>query len=668
LARATRERVWSKRNVQGKRREEERPPRTAGSPCPRRWRSHASRLAIAALILALPLNQSADAFSLFGYHLWGEKEDPADQVIEPQTYSLDMKVLGEDGDVEDAVEGASALYRDREKPASGTAGLLARAKGDYARILTALYSEARYGGVITITISGRPLDAYNAGDSLPADVPVTLTVDPGPPYVYGAVRISNLPDYNTRETRRLDTPQDLGLVTGEPARSGIILKSESSLIAAWREFGYPKASVTRDIVADHATRTVDVTLDVDPGPYASFGPVTVEGTKRMDAGYVGYMTGVPYGQEYDPDVLKRARERLRRLEVFRSVTVAEAEAVSPDGFLPIDVNVAERKRRLIGAEAKYSTIDGAEVGAYWVHRNLFGHAEKLRIEGNVSGVNSTDYEDFSYLFATTFTRPGIFTPDTDLTARLQAKREEVDTYEEKSISGRIGLTHRFTEDLKLSSAVLVERSRIDDALGVNQYLLAALPTELDYDSRDDKLDPHEGIHAQLEGEPFYEFYDDSIALRGRADLATYYSFDREGRFVIAARAAAGSVLGPSLSAIPASRRFLAGGGGSIRGYSYQTVGVDLPNGRTTGGKSLIEGSLELRARLTDSIGFVPFVDVGTVGADAIPDFGEDLKVGVGLGLRYYTSLGPIRLDVAMPLDPGPDDPDYAFYVGIGQAF
>ncbi|WP_224407905.1 autotransporter assembly complex family protein [Afifella sp. IM 167] len=658
-----------KRIVQETGRDEKRPLGAAGRSCPPCWRSRVSHLAMAAFLLCLPMSQPADAFSLFGYHLWGEKEDDlSDQVIEPQTYTLDLTVKGEDGDVEDSVKSASALYRDREKPASGTAGLLARARGDYARILTALYSQARYGGVITISVNGRPLDALGAGDTLPADVPVALTVDPGPAYVFGAVRISNLPDYNTRETRRLDTPEDLGLVNGQPARSGIILKSEGSLISAWREFGYPKTSVTREIVADHANRTVDVDLNVDTGPYASFGAVTVEGTKRMDAGYVGYMTGVPVGEEYDPDVLKRARERLRRLEVFRSVTVSEAEAVGADGLLPIGVHVAERKRRLIGAEAKYSTIDGAEVGAYWVHRNLFGHAERLRIEGNVSGVNSTEYEDFSYLFATTFTRPGVFTPDTDLTARVEAKREEVDTYEEKSISGRIGLTHRFTEDLKLSSAVLVERSRIDDALGVNQYLLAALPTDLDYDSRDNKLDAHEGIHAQLEAEPFYEFYDSTIALRGRADLATYYAFDRDGRFVIAARAAVGSVAGPSLSAIPASRRFLAGGGGSIRGYSYQTVGIDLPNGKTTGGKSLIEGSLELRARVTDSIGLVPFVDVGTVGANAIPDFGDDIKIGVGLGLRYYTSLGPIRLDVAMPLDPGPDDSDFAFYVGIGQAF
>ncbi|WP_026381702.1 autotransporter assembly complex protein TamA [Afifella pfennigii] len=620
------------------------------------------------LLAGFFLTQSANAFSLFGYHLWGEKEEVEDTIIEPQTYQIDLVVRGEEDDVVDAVEGASKLYRDRDTPASGTAGLMARARGDYARILTALYGQGRYGGVITIDIAGRPLKAYNASDSLPPDVPVTLTVDPGPVYSFAEIRILGRPDYDTRETRRLERPEDLGLVRGQPARSGIILKTETSLIAAWREFGYPKTAVQREIVADHASRTVDVTLNVDTGPYARFGPVTVDGTERMDPGYVGYMTGVPLGQEYDPDVLKRARERLRRLEVFRSVTVREAEAVGADGLLPIGVDVAERKRRVIGAEAKYSTIDGAELGAYWVHRNLFGHAERLRLEGRVAGINSIDYEDFDYLFATTFTRPGVFTPDTDLSARAQAKREFVDTYEEKSISGRVGLTHRFSEELSVSSAVLVERSRIDDALGTNNYLLAALPSNLDYDNRDDKLDPHEGIHALLEAEPFHDFYADNSAFRARAGLATYYAFDRQGRIVIAARAAAGSVLGPSLAAIPASRRFLAGGGGSIRGYGYETVGVNLPNGETTAGKSLLEGSLELRAKVTDNIGIVPFIDVGTVGAETIPDFSEDLKIGAGVGLRYYTSLGPIRVDVAMPFDPGPDDPDYAFYVGIGQAF
>src|SRR3712207_1943357 len=124
-----------------------------------------------------------------------------------------------------------------------------------------------------------------------------------------------------------------------------------------------------------------------------------------------------------------------------------------------------------------------------------------------------------------------------------------------------------------------------------------------------------------------------------------------------------------LAEIPIDRLFLAGGGGSIRGYAYQSVGVTLPNGDVIGGRSLLEGSLELRARVTDSIGVVPFVDVGRASADPVPDVSaEDWRVGVGVGLRYYTSLGPIRLDVATPLDPGPGDPSVAFYVGIGQAF
>ncbi|MDQ0325503.1 translocation and assembly module TamA [Rhodopseudomonas julia] len=610
---------------------------------------------------------AAQAFELFGYHLWGGKE-PDETVLEPQTYTLNLTVTPDDDGIADRIQNASQLYGKREEPAAGTAGLVSRARGDYARILTALYARGRYGGVITITIAGRPVDQITPDVTLPADVPVKVNVDPGPIYHFAAIDIVNPPDFNTRETHRIDTPQELGLTQGAPAESGAILKSETSLTNAWKQFGYPKVKVEREIVADHATRTVDVRLAVDTGPYARLGRVSVSGTERMNPGFVGYMTGIKGGEEYDPDRIDRARERLRRLEVFRSITIQEAEAVGSDGFMPLSVRVAERKRRLIGGEAKYSTIDGATLGAYWVHRNLFGHAERLRIEGSVSGIDGADYENFDYMLATTFTRPGIFTPDTDLVTNVTAKREDNDTYKEQSISGQVGITHRFTEDLSLDTAVKLERSRIEDALGINHYLIASLPTKLEYDTRDNKLDPAEGIHATLSGEPFYEFYEEYPALRSQAELATYYSFDRRGYYVLAARAKAGNVVGPSIEDLPASRRFLAGGGGSVRGYSYETIGVGLPNGETTGGKSLLEGSLEFRARVTDSIGVVPFVDIGTVSEDAIPDFSEDLKIGVGVGLRYYTGLGPIRVDVAMPLDPGKDDSDYAIYVGIGQAF
>src|SRR5690606_10184058 len=168
-------------------------------------------------------------------------------------------------------------------------------------------------------------------------------------------------------------------------------------------------------------------------------------------------------------------------------------------------------------------------------------------------------------------------------------------------------------------------------------------------------------------EPFYEFNYGNAAVRFTAEGRAYYGFDAEDRVVIAGRLKIGSIGGAPIDEVAPDKLFFAGGGGSVRGYAYRNIGIETPNG-VVGGRSLIEGSAELRARVTDSIGVVSFVDAGYVGADTFPQFSEDLRLGVGGGLRYLTGLGPIRLDAAVPLDPRSGDPDFAFYVGIGQAF
>ena len=205
--------------------------------------------------------------------------------------------------------------------------------------------------------------------------------------------------------------------------------------------------MTRDVVADHPSRTLDVTLAVDAGPAASFGEPLVTGTERIDPAYARYMTGIKPGERYDPDTVERARQRLQDLGVFASVSVVEGDSVGPDGVLPLTFVLAERKLHLIGGGVSYSTIDGAALEGYWMHRNLFGHAESLRFDAAVSRLFANeDPNDFSYDLATTFRRPGMFTPNTDMTLKLEAERESVDPYDSTTVSAKAGLDHRFSRD------------------------------------------------------------------------------------------------------------------------------------------------------------------------------------------------------------------------------
>lgn len=627
-------------------------------------------VALAAFCAPICAPAPATAFTLFGMEFF-ENEEPEEAVVieNAQTYRLDLIVSGDDKDVEKAVRGASALVAKADQPPVGTPGLLARIRGDMRAILAALYRQGRYGGTIKVSVGGRPLAAVQVSDPLPPDVPVGVVVDPGPAFTFGSITIQGAPDFANPKNRRLATPEDQGLVSGAPAKSGIILLAESSLVEGWRNIGHPKAAIgRRDVVADHRELTLDITLAVVPGPMARFGSVSVSGTDRMDPEFVARQTNIKAGAEFDPEDLEDARERLRRLEVFRSVTIAEAEAVGSDGFLPIAVSVQERKRRVFGGGILYSSIDGVDVETYWAHRNLFGRAEQLRLEASVGGYLGQSSSDPDYRLAAIYKKPGLFTPSTDLTLLLAGARESTDTFKQDTFTASGVLGHQFSRNLRGSAGLLFEQGVSRDAFGDLHFTILAVPASLEFDNRDSTAEPTEGFRAMVFAEPFTNFQANSSALYTRGTFSTYFSPGKANRFILAGRLTAGTVQGSPLPVIPAGRRFLAGGGGSVRGYGYKTIGIVGPGGETTGGRSLLGGSAELRVRVGDKFGLVPFVDAAQVfaGDPAYADSG--VKVGVGAGFRYYTPLGPFRVDVATPLDPGPDDPDWALYVGLGQAF
>lgn len=649
---------------------------TARLLCDKAVADRSRQLALVALavagasLLAVAIPAPAQAFEIFGRTFFEADKEEIAVVPDAQPYTLDVTISGGDKDLDEAIRNASALVREAERPPPGSAGLIARARGDYGRILAALYARGRYGGTVDITIAGRRVETLRPDGALPDPVPVSVAVEPGPLFRFGTVRVDGLPESAmTAENEKALDLADWELATGAEARSGAILAAEGRLVEFWRQRGHPKASVpTREIVADHRARTVDVRLAVEPGPAARLGTAEISGAERMDPGFVRYLTGIRPGEPYDPDAIKRGRERLQEIGVFSSVSIAEGESVGPDGILPITFNVSERKRRLIGGGVSYSTIDGAALEGYWMHRNLFGRAESLRLDAAVSRIGAEGVQDLSYATALTFRKPGTFTPDTDLTLQVAGEREFVDTYESRSVSAKAGLEHRFSEALTGATALNVERSFIEDAFGENDFLLVSLPSKLDYDGRDNKLDPTEGLRGTIQAEPLYDLEGSTAALVTRGSASTYRSVADGDRMILAGRVSAGSIVGTGdLEDIPATRRFFLGGGGSIRGYEYRTVGPRIGD-EVVGGLSFLEASGEVRFRLTDAIGLVPFIDVGAAYESAIPDFSEQLRIGAGLGLRYYTSLGPLRLDVAVPLTREDGDPNFAFYVGLGQAF
>jgi translocation and assembly module TamA len=608
----------------------------------------------------------ASALEIFGLRIFGGSDTDDSAVVDPLNYAVTFDAGASDGELEDALSEASLLVQDEGRPVSGSLGLISKSRNDRERLVAALYEKARYNGVVTIRIQGRLLDEIppDAEFDRNGPVPVSISVDPGDVFVLGDIRLEG-------DVANL-APARFGLMPGGDAGSRAILQAERDMVRALKEEGRPLARVvSREVVADSATRELDILLAFEAGPVAPYGETSVEGTENVDRAFTEYMTGLEPGETYSPDDLDAARERLQALEVFNSVAVTEGEALNPDGSIPINVAVSERKHRYFGVGATISSTDGAGIEGYWGHRNLFGRAEKLRIEGSISRIGSTaSLGKLNYNAKILFEKPGVLGPASKFISSVEAKFEHPNAYDSFSVDARAGIRRELTRKQTVSAEVRVAWSSVTDSFSPvvpRRHLLVSIPLEYVYDGRDNRLDPTRGQRFLINVEPTRDLYSGANFVKIRGEASIYQALDEDGRMVLAARAAAGSIVGAPLAAIPADRRFYSGGGGSVRGYGYQGVGPRDATNKPTGGRSFAEASLEMRIKINDKFGLVPFVDAGTVSAGTVPG-ASAWQFGAGLGIRYLTGFGPLRVDAAVPLNRRAGDPSFGIYAGIGQAF
>jgi translocation and assembly module TamA len=639
--------------------------------------SPVQRATVGVLLVAggLALAGPALGLTIFGVRLWGEAPVEEVDVIDPLPYTVEMRIDTEREGLEQSLRAASALWSDRATPASGRAGLIARARGDYRRILAAAYNAGHYGAQISIRIAGREAADITLADPLPAEVPVEIVVDPGPRFRFGIAEIVNEPRWIDRRGRPLlEDPEDLGFAVGEPARAAVIGAASELAIEQWRALSHAKArEADREIVADHATRRLEARLVLDPGPRARYGPTSVSGARTVDPEFIAYMADLEEGDSFHPEDIAAAQSRLVGLGTFRLVQIVEGDEIGPDGRLPMDVRVEERLPRSFGVGATIGTLDGLGLEGFWLHRNLRGRAEQLRFDATVARIGAeTAPEDLTYQLGVTYVQPGVLNPDTSFVTSLFGRQQELDAYRERAVTFRFGLTRDFGPSLTGELAFEIERARIRDAFGVRRFLTLGPVARAQYDRRDDTLDPTTGYFVLGQVGPFYEIEFGNIAARGTIEGRIYRSIDAESRFVLAGRARFGSYVGPDVAESPPGQLFFAGGGGSVRGYDFRSIGVDtvFVDGEESvvGGRSLVEASGEIRARFGERFGVVGFVDGGLVAEGSAFSGDETFRLGAGAGLRYHTGFGPIRVDVAAPIDRRPQDSAVALYIGIGQAF
>ena len=622
--------------------------------------SKLAKLSAAGLVLAFSV-APLSAFEILGFKFFETDEPETVEVISPLFYNLSWSVAGEDVDLKNLVQRSSTLIRDQAQPASGRAGLLSSANADYQRLVETLYARGYYSGTVSITLDGQEASSLPLDVDLPNPTDAVITIDPGQVYTFRTAQIRNLlPGTDL---------SDLGFEPGLEAKSDAVRDAGRAAVLAWAKNGYAKADIPNaQVQADHATQQLDADLEVVTGPKVTYGPVTVTGTDRVRPEFLEYMTDLPTGKTYDPDELERARTRLLKLDAFGVVDIEE-QPLEPDNSMPILVTVQDRKPRRFGLGATISTLDGAGLEGFWLHRNILSRAERLRFDGSISGIGrSLDPTDYDYELGTTFIKPGTFSPDTDFRLNLSWEQEKLDNYDAQIFSLTAGFSTIINERLTGSADFVLERSRIDDSLGRRNFTLYGIEGALTYERRDEPLDATKGYYIDLSAFPFYESESGQFGLQTTAEARVYKQLGSTDRFVLAGRAKIGSVSGIGLTEAPPQVLFFSGGGGSIRGFEYLSNGVTLADGTELGGRSVVEASAELRTKLNENLGIVGFMDAGIVGPTASPDFTEEINVGVGVGLRWRTGLGPLRVDVARAINHKAGDPVVGVYIGLGQAF
>jgi translocation and assembly module TamA len=563
-------------------------------------------------------------------------------------YQVEIQGI-DDPDLRKLLEEVSQTKQLVDRPPPSLIRLRQRAEADRPRLQEALRSRGYYDAEISVAINTHAEPAK-----------VLIGVSPGPLYRFHEVEIQVMPP---TPTLKLPGLKELKIVPGQPAVSQTILDAESTLLARARAQGHALAKLgERKAVVDHDTRVMDLTLVVQPGPVVRFGEIRVEGLETVNPAAVHRRLPWQAGEVITPERIEAGRTALSDSELFSSVMIKLGTTPDADGRLPVTVDLHESKHRSIGLGVSYRTDEGPGGNASWENRNLFGNGERLQfeLEGSFIGAHLIG----------NFRKPDLWRRDQALIAGTELAYDTTDAFDSRSASARVGLERRLAKGMTMSAGPAFRVADIKDVNGDRDiFYLASLPVIWLWDRSNDKLNPTRGGRVTVQNEPFVNVIGNNLVFnKAQASYTHYFQVLPKPGVVLAGRSAFGTLFGATREEVPADLRFYAGGGGSVRGFKYQTAGKLDDDHKPLGGRSLVELSGEIRLRLTDTIGTVAFVDAGTAFGPSLPDFNETLRVGAGPGLRYFSPIGPVRLDVGFPINRRPSDDAFQLYVSLGQAF
>ena len=475
--------------------------------------------------------------------------------------TFDFRVAGADSAVTDRLRGASVLVPLANQSIDDPQEVLAAARAEYSRLLGALYDMGYYGGVITVSVDGREAASIPALETPQRIRSVVVTVNTGPLYTFSRAEVAPVAPGS-------DIPP--GYAPGQPARTATIRATAEAAVTGWRRLGYAKAEVSdQSITADHRVDTVDSDLRLAPGRQLRYGTIAVRGADRVREDRILFMSGLRPGSTFNPEELQDAANRIRRSGAFRSVAVVEAEEANPDGTIDIALQVAEERLRRYGVGFEYSTVEGWGLDAFWLHRNLFGGAERLLIEGSWTSIGGDYTGGADYALSARYTRTSSFGPDTDFYIFTELEQLNEPTFTSNSLSFELGYTREVRDDLTLAAAVGAQYTSVEEDGETTDFYMLTLPLQATYDTRDEILNATRGFYLDTDLTPFAGFDGTGSGVYLYGDGRTYYTIGETRPLTLAGRVQVGSIAGAALDTVPNDMRFFSGGGGTVRGQDYE---------------------------------------------------------------------------------------------------
>jgi translocation and assembly module TamA len=624
-------------------------------------------------------------FLLLGALGWASGARAAD----PQAYQVDLVSVG-NNDIDQTLKATSDLLSLRTSAPVSPFGLIARARSDTDRLKTALESFGYYESHVTININGLPLTDPSLGDALTA-LPKGSSAHVGISFALGTLYHLRRVDIDGEVPAPINARETLGLASGQPAVAASVLAGGARLLTALQEQGYAFAQVEPPVAYEAADAPVlDLSFHVAAGTKVKIGDIHVEGLQRVHESLVRRRLLLHSGDLYKPSAIEAARRDLLGMNVFGQVSVLVGSKADESGGVPVTFKMRERLRHAIALSAAFSSDLGGSGGASWTDRNVFGNAEQLSFAASVINLGGSDTTGTGYDTSVKYLIPDFLHRNQSLQFAITGIKQQLQAYDQKAQTASVTLSRKLSSVWTVSAGLSTTDETILQVIGTQavppytpdpatkfDYTLIALPFKVIYDSTDLPTpleDPRHGFRGTLSLTPTLAIgRPNATFLISTLTLATYFDLNNllpiaPGRSVLAVRGLAGVAQGAGELSLPPDQRFYAGGTSTIRGYGYQLVGpmflhTDIP----TGGTAIAAAGVEFRQRLYTNWGVVAFVDAGQVSASLKP-LPDETRIGTGAGMRYYTPIGPIRFDIAVPVARRQGDDSFEIYIGLGQAF